>query len=283
MGACRKRLKRGEVDRYLLIVGRVRIGSDGGEVLFSALRLKECASHIVRGEDGARCTKLSAHIRNGCALRHGKSLNTLAAVLNDSANAALNAKYTKYLKNDVLCTNVVGKLTLKINVNNSRHGDVVCAAAHCDRYVKTAGAHTKHTDTSRGGSMAIRSDKRLSGLAESFKMNLMADAVAGTGEANSVLLGYRLNVSVVVCILKAGLKSVVVDVSYRKLGLDPLRSHSLKLKVSHSSGRILRQGLIYSKADLCAGYHLALKKMRLYNFLCNSVSHFAFFLYVCVI
>ena len=43
-------------------------------------------------------------------------------------------------------------------------------------------------------------------------MNLVADAVAGPGKIDTVLGSNTLNISVVICILKPGLQSVVIDV-----------------------------------------------------------------------
>ena len=51
--------------------------------------------------------------------------------------------------------------------------------------------------------MAVGTDEGLAGSAESFKMNLVADTVAGTGEVNAVLLGNGADEAVVVRIFKA--------------------------------------------------------------------------------
>ena len=104
--------------------------------------------------------------------------------------------------------------------------------------------------------MAVRADECLSGDAEALKMYLMADAVSGAREANAVLLTYRLNISVVVCILKSGLKCVMIYVCNGKLRLYSWNADSLKLKVCHRSRSVLSESLVYSECYLLANLHL---------------------------
>ena len=72
------------------------------------------------------------------------------------------------------------QLACEVNLNNFRHCDVISAAAHRYRNVKSARAHREHTYTAACGSVAVRADKRFAGLAETFQMNLVADTVART-------------------------------------------------------------------------------------------------------
>ena len=61
--------------------------------------------------------------------------------------------------------------------------------------------------------MAVRADESCAGAREALEVNLVADAVAGAGEANAVALGYGLDVPVVIRVLKACLQGVVVYVA----------------------------------------------------------------------
>ena len=104
-------------------------------------------------------------------------------------------------------------------------------------------------------------------------MHLMADAVAGTGEADAVLFGDTADVAVVIRIFKAGLQGVVVDVGDRQLGTHTLGAHCLKLQIGHGAGCILGQGLVDAQADFRADRHIARNQMRLDDFLCYCVTH----------
>ena len=121
--------------------------------------------------------------------------------------------------------------------------------------------------------MAIRADKGHAGHAEAFQMHLMADAVAGTGEANTVFFCHRLNIAVIVGILKARLKRVMVDISDRKLSADTGNADGFKLKICHRACGVLCQRLVYTEGNFVARLHFTLKKVCFYNFLCNGKSH----------
>ena len=104
-------------------------------------------------------------------------------------------------------------------------------------------------------------------------MYLMTDTVTGTGEIDTMLIGNGLQIAVVVGIFKAGLKCIVIHISYTQLRLDSGNTHCFKLQVSHSTGSILGQCLIDSQRNLTAGSHVAGQKMCCNNFLCNCLTH----------
>ena len=70
-------------------------------------------------------------------------------------------------------------------------------------------------------------------------MYLVADTVAGAREPDPVLFCDASYEAVVVGVLKAGLESVVVDVSYRAFGFYAVNAHSFELEICHSSGSVL--------------------------------------------
>ena len=274
VGTGSKRNERGEVDGVFRIVNCVLIGSKLHKVCFSFFSTKECTCNLVRGEERAGCAKLCAHICYSSSLGNGKCLNALSAIFYNRAHTALNTQTAKDLKNNVLCANVRRKSTCEIYLDDLGHSYVVCAAAHSYRNVKTACAHTQHTDTACSRRMAVRADKGLSGNAEAFEMNLMADSVTGAREADSVLLCYCLNISVVVGIFKACLKCVVVDISNRQLGLYSFRAHSFKLKISHCARCVLCKCLVDAECYLASRFHFTRNKVIFDYFLCYCVSHF---------
>ncbi|MPN26444.1 hypothetical protein SDC9_173869 [bioreactor metagenome] len=108
--------------------------------------------------------------------------------------------------------------------------------------------------------MRVGADQRLAGNAETFEVNLVADAVAGSGEANAFRRGDALEVHVVVAVLRPVLHHVVVDVRDGELGFDRRHPHRLQFEVRHGSGGVLRQRLVDPDrdrlADLAAAFDI---------------------------
>ena len=98
----------------------------------------------------------------------------------------------------------------------------------------------------RDRSMTVGADKSLARLSESLQVNLMANAVAGSGKVEAVFFRHGLNESVVVGVFKSRLESIVVYVCHRKLRAYPRNSHGLKLQICHGAGGVLSQSLILS-------------------------------------
>ncbi len=72
--------------------------------------------------------------------------------------------------------------------------------------------------------MTVSSEEGLSRFCKSFQVNLMADAISGSGKKDSVLCRKGLQKSVIICIFKPGLKHIMIDVADREHGLDPWKS-----------------------------------------------------------
>ena len=106
-----------------------------------------------------------------------------------------------------------------------------------------------------------------------LQMHLVADAVAGAREVNAVFPCHRLNVAVVVRVLKTGLQGVVVDVRHAPLGLHPVDSHGFEFQIRHGSGRILCQSLINPQTDLLPPLHFSRNQVCADDFLRNRLSH----------
>ena len=105
----------------------------------------------------------------------------------------------------------------------------------------------------------------------------MADTVTGTGEANAVLFGHGLDVTMVVCVFKACLQGVVVDIRHGKLCFYALDAHGFQLQISHRARGVLRKGLVDAQTDLRSGDHFARNEMIFDDLLCESVTHFSVF------
>ena len=262
-----------EVDHDVLVIDSVVVGLELGIGVLAALRLQEGEGVLVGREDRGGSAQLGAHVGDGRALRDGERFHTFAGILDDLADAALDGQDAQHFEDDVLRADVLLQLAGQLDFDHLRHGDVVLAAAHRDRYVEAAGADRQHADAAAGGGVGVGADERLAGNREALEMHLMTDAVARTGEVDAVLLAHRLNEAMVVGVLKARLQGVVVDIGDRALGANAVYAHRLKFKIRHRAGGVLCECLVDTDTDVGALYHLAGDEVVLNNLFSNSQSH----------
>ena len=256
-----------------LIVLRVRVAGQGNVVLFPALRGQKLSRDLVGGENGGGRAQLRTHVGDGAPLRDGQGGNALAAPLDDRAHAALDGEDAQQLQRYVFGGDVGSEPARQVHLVHFGHGDIIRAAAHGHRHVQSARAESQHTDAAAGGSMAVRTDEGLAGLAETLQMHLMADAVAGAGEIHAVLCGDGLQIAVVIAVLKAALEGVVIDVGDAHFRFHSGNTHGLEFQIGHGAGGVLRQGLVDAQRHLAAGGHVPGDQMGRNDFLCDCLTH----------
>ena len=244
----------------------------------SALCFEELLGHLVRRENRSGRTQFCTHVGNGCTFRNRQSLDTLAAVFNDLTDTALYGHATQYFQNDIFCRYPRGQLAGQLYLYHLRTGNVVSTAAHCHCNVQTAGTHRDHTDTAASRGMAVRADQSLSRNAETLQMYLMADTVAGTGKINAVLLCNAADKAVVICIFKAVLEGVVVDVCHAAFCTYTRNAHCLKFQICHCTGCVLCQGLVDPDSDFGTLYHFTFHQMCFQDLFRQGQSHSISFL-----
>ncbi len=244
VGTSRQRLQRGEVDLDHLIIHCVVVRAQLAVILFSVLCLQKGSGGFVGREHRGGGAQLGAHVGDGRSFGHAQGFDALSAVLNNFADAALDAHHAQHGEDDVLCRYPRRELAGEVDSDHLGHGDVVGAAAHGDSHVQAARADCQHTDAAAGGGVAVGADQGLAGLAKALQMHLMADAVAGARKINAVLFAHRLNKAVVVGIFKACLQRVVINIGDALLGLDARNAHRLILDIRHCACRVLRQRLV---------------------------------------
>ena len=101
------------------------------------------------------------------------------------------------------------------------------------------------------------------GLAEPLQVHLVADAVARPGMVDAALGRHRLEVQVVVVVLRPEAGHVVIDVADGQVGPDPPDAHRLEQQKRRRAGGVLGQGLVDPDADLLAGRQLAFDQVLL--------------------
>ena len=255
-------LQGGKVDLDDLVVGGIRVGLEFRPVGLAALGLEERAGHVIRREDGGGRAQLRAHVGDGGALRDGQRGNALADVLHHLAHAALDSQPAQDLQDDILGRHAVLQLAGQLDAHDLGAAQIIRAAAHGHRHVQAARADGQHTDAAAGGGMGIAAQQGVSGHADALQLHLMADAVAGLGAPDAVLLRHGLDILVVVRVFEAGLQGVVVNIGDRLLGLHPIHAHGLELQIGHGAGGILGEGLVDADGNLRAGHEFAGQQVR---------------------
>ena len=276
MGASDHGLQSGQIHGNDPVIFRVCIAEKLYVVFFSALGLQKALCCFIGGENRGGSTKFCTHIGNGGPLRNGQCLYTGAAPLNNGTYAALDGQDPQQFQTHILSGDVGIQLAGQLYLEQFRHCNIIRAAAHSHRHVQSACAKGQHTDAAAGRGMAVRADERLARLAEPLQMDLVADAVARTGEIHAVLGSNRLQIPVIVGVFKAGLKGVVIHISNTQFRLNPVDSHSFQFQIGHGAGGILGQSLIDPKRNLTAGRHIPFYQMRRNDLLRYGHAHIIF-------
>ena len=115
--------------------------------------------------------------------------------------------------------------------------------------------------------MAVAAQQGQSRYAKALQVHLVADAVAGLGAEDAVLLRDALDVLMVIRVLKAGLQGVMVNIGNTLHRPDPADPHGFKLQVGHGAGGVLRQGLVDPDGDLFPGRGFSADQMGVQDFL----------------
>ena len=150
---------------------------------------------------------------------------------------------------------------------------MVLAAAHGHGHVHAPRAKGQHPNAAPGGGVAVGADEGFPRGTEALQMDLVADAVARTGEIDPVLLGHGLDVAVVVGVFKAALQGIVVNIGHTALCSNPGHAHGLELQIGHGAGGVLSEGLVNAEANVRAYGHFAADQVALNDFLRDGFSH----------
>ena len=278
MRTCSKRHQFTQINVQFFVINSVRICLLLAPDFASALCLQELLGHFVRRENRSGRTQLSTHVGDGGTFRNGQGLDTLAAVFDDLADTALYGHPAQHFQDNILCSHPRRQLAGQFYLYYLRTGDVVCTAAHCHCNVQAACTHRNHADAAAGRGVAVRADQGLSRNAETLQMYLVADTVAGTGEVDAVFLCNAADKTVVICIFKAVLECVVVDISHAALSAYTRYTHCLKFQICHCTGGILCQCLVDADSDFRTLYHFALYQMCFQDLFRQGQSHSISFL-----
>ena len=272
----RHRHDRGEINMDFFIIDRVVVCFQFRPYLCPVLRFEKGKRYVVRGENRCSGAKLCPHIGDSGSFGNRKRFHTLSAVFNDFTHAAFYGHSFEYLQDHVFRSHPRRELAGKSDPDDFRVCDVVSAAAHCDRNVKTARTDGNHSDTAAGRRMTVRADQRFSRNTEAFQMHLMTDTVAGSGKTDTMLFCDRTDKTMVVRIFKTVLQCVVVNVGNRAFCLYPRYAYRFKFQISHCTCGVLRERLIDFYSDLAAFDELTVNQMVFEYFFGQCQSHMIF-------
>ena len=103
------------------------------------------------------------------------------------------------------------------------------------------------------GGVAVAAHAHFARSTEPGNMNGVADAVAGTGDMDAVLLGHGLQIDVVIRGHGVDIEQIVIQIAHRALGPDAVNAHCLKGQVGHNGINIVGQCLVNLQKDFLAG------------------------------
>ena len=246
---CCQRCQLIQIHDQFFVINCIRIRCQRGIVFFSSFFLEIEPCVFVTWEYRCGRAQFRAHICDSRSVGYGKALHAFTSVFYDLAYAALYSQLLQNVEDNVLCRNPWLQGALQFYLDNLRRRQAVSALGHCNCYVQTACTDSDHAQTAARWSVAVGSQQSLARFTVVFQLKLVADAVARLGEQHAVSSGNALDEFVVIGVFEARLQSVVVYVCNGKLCLDFIDFHRFQLQIYHSTGRILRQGLIDLDGD----------------------------------
>ena len=265
-----------QCDGHFFVISCVCISTQFDPVFAAALSIQKCFCYFVRREYRCGCAQFCTHVCDGCTLGNRQCFYAFPGIFHNFAYAAFDRQSFQYFQDHVFCSYPRGEFPCQVDSANLRHCQIVSAAAHSYGNIQTACADGQHTDTAACGSMAVGAQQCFAGFAEAFQMYLMADAVTGFGEIDTVFGCYCLDIFVVVRIFKTCLQRIVVDVCYGFFCFDTGDPDGFKLQICHGTCRVLCQCLVDFDGDFFACCHFAAYQMAFDQFFSNIHSHFSF-------
>ena len=203
MRAGDQRFKRRQVNGDHPLVLRIRVRAQRSVIFSPALRLQESEGLFIGGEDRGGRPQFCPHVGDRRAFRYSKRFHSRPAPFDDVTDAALDAEDPQDLQADVLRRDEGSQRSGQLYPDHGRHIDIVSAATHGDRHVQPARSEGQHPDAACRGGVAVGADQSFPGDAEALQMHLMADSVSRAGIPDPVLCRNRLNIPVVIRVLKA--------------------------------------------------------------------------------
>ena len=255
------------------VVSRALVGQQLRVVVRPAHSAEVVADRVVGGEDARRRAQLRAHVRDDVAVHRGEVRESVAVVLDDPADAALDAVPAEHLEDDVLRGHPVGQRPGEFDAPDLRHSDVEGVARHRHGDLQSAHADRQHAQSAGGARVGVGTDHRGAGPAEAGLVDGMGDSVAGLGEPQAVALGRRLEEQVVLRVLLIRLEEVVVDVLDGQLCAHAVQSQCFEFEHHHRARGVLGECLIDGQTDLVARLRRPFHQMRADEFLSDVLRH----------
>ena len=116
-----------------------------------------------------------------------------------------------------------------MHFRDARHLQHEGFARHGTGDIETARADGEHTNAAARRRVRVRAEQCCARAPEALEVDLVADAIAGAREVDAVFFRDSLQILVIVCVFKAALQCVVIDVAHREICFYVLHAHGFHL------------------------------------------------------
>src|SRR5215204_3096893 len=181
-----QRLELSELDDLALVVGRAVVRGEGGVVFLAPLGGEPLAGLFIAREDGGRGAQLGDHVADRAPVRHRERTDALPGEFEDPPHAATHPVAPQELEDHVLGLDPVGQLPTQFDLDDLRTLQREAVARHRHGHVKPAGPDGEHPECAGHGGVRVGTDQEPSGPGEAFEVDVVRDAVAGTGVGDAV-------------------------------------------------------------------------------------------------
>lgn len=273
MGEGDQRFQFRQVDLQEVIVKRVFIRADRRPVLCPPLRPEPIKGDVIAREQGGCSARFGAHVAYGRPFRDIQGQNPRPRIFEDGVEAAFHRNTAQDFEDHVFCRYEGRQLPLQEDLHHPGHLEEEGFPGHRHGDIEASRPDRQHTDPAGVHRVGIAAQETFPRPGEPLQMELMADPARGTGADDTDLAGNVQEEPMIVRIPEIGLEDVMVDVTYRKIGLHAPLADSLEGQVAHDPGHIVRQGLGYANAYPVTSLHLPVYKRSGDYFFCNSQPH----------
>ena len=207
-------LEAAEVEVHLLIVLCIFVRKEFSILLTALLCLHKCLHDFIRREDRGGGTHLRTHVRDGETLRYRQRLYTLANVLEDLPETALDGDAAKHLEDDFLCVHTGLQPAREVHLNNLRHRKTHRNACHRGRDIHTADADGQHADRPTGRGMAVTTHQKLTRDRETGGLHHVADTVSRSRYIYAGLLCDGPKIVMIVRRLEIDIQQIMIQIRH---------------------------------------------------------------------
>ena len=236
-------LETAQVEVHLLIVLCIFVRKEFSILLTTLLCLHKRLHDFIRRKDRGGGTHLRTHVRDGETLRYRQRLYTIADVLEDLSETALDGDTAKHLEDDFLCVHTGLQPAREVHLDNLRHRKTHRNACHRGRDVHATDTDRQHADGTTRWGMAVTTHQKLTLDRETGGLYHVADTVSRSRYIYAGLLCDGPKIVMIVRRLEIDIQQIMIQIRYRGLHLRR-NAQLLEAEIGHDRIDIVRERLI---------------------------------------